>query len=176
MKARLNVPLGLAIDTEDNLFIADTYNSRVRVITPNGFIYTAAGSASPGFGGDGGPASGAQINVPYAIASAANGEIYFADRSNHIVRKLTRETSSERVLFLNAASRQTGNVAPEQQITLEGTGLANIVRAQLRDQASAGAGHANSGIKRLSSPSGGPSMPSGASRPRLLLVSKSSAI
>jgi uncharacterized protein (TIGR03437 family) len=121
--ARLNTPLGLAIDADDNLIIADTGNWRVRMVTPDGNIYSIAGS-SPGFGGDGGPALAAKVH-PYAVYAADSGEIYIADYYSHVIRRLTPSNSSEqtvRALMVNAASFQTGNVAPDELVLLTPAG------------------------------------------------------
>ena len=62
-KAQLNGPYGLAIDGEDNVFIGDYENSRIRRVDPDGTITTVAGNGEVGTGGDGGPATEAQLRV-----------------------------------------------------------------------------------------------------------------
>jgi sugar lactone lactonase YvrE len=86
--AMLNNPFGLALDSEDNLYIADFYNSRVRKVTPAGIISTVAGNGTAGFGGDGGPAVSANISYPYNIAVDAAGSLYIADAGNNRIRKV----------------------------------------------------------------------------------------
>ncbi len=61
--AQLSYPSGVAVDTAGNLFIADYSNNRIRKVTPAGMISTAAGDGTPGFSGDGGPATSAQSSV-----------------------------------------------------------------------------------------------------------------
>ena len=63
-KAQLNGPFSLAIDGEDNVFIGDYENSRVRRVDPDGAITTVAGNGEVGTGGDGGHATEAQLNSP----------------------------------------------------------------------------------------------------------------
>jgi sugar lactone lactonase YvrE len=76
--ARLGGPFGLAIDSLDNLYIADGGNHRIRRVTPDGIITTFAGSGQAGEDdGDGGPAVSARIN-PRSIAIDASGNLYIA--------------------------------------------------------------------------------------------------
>ncbi len=87
--AQLNAPLGLAVDTAGNLYIADSGNARVRRVTAAGSISTVAGNGTAGFGGDGGAASAANLNTPSDVAVDATGNLYIADLSNNRVRKVT---------------------------------------------------------------------------------------
>ena len=82
---------GVAVDAAGNVFLADTYDNRVRKITPDGKIATVAGDGSPGFRGDGGPASAARLNNPYGIAIDRAGNLYIADLGNNRVRKVTAD-------------------------------------------------------------------------------------
>src|ERR1019366_5712021 len=87
--AQLSFPMGLAADTAGNLFVADRDASVVRRIAANGIITTVAGSGVPGFAGDGGAATSAQINGPYGVAVGAGGSLYIADTGNNVVRKVS---------------------------------------------------------------------------------------
>src|ERR1035441_11051797 len=71
--AQLNFPTGVAADAAGNVFIADTFNNRIRKVSVNGIITTVAGSGVRGFGGDGGPATAAPLNYPQGGAVAAAG-------------------------------------------------------------------------------------------------------
>ncbi len=82
------LPGGLTLDASGNLFIADSGNQRVRTVS-NGVINTIAGTGTPGYSGDGGPASSAQFNNPSGIAIDTAGKIYISDSSNGRVRLLT---------------------------------------------------------------------------------------
>src|SRR5262245_2148583 len=87
VNARLAGPSGLARDSDGNLYIADTFNNRIRRVTVDGVITTIAGVGASGFSGDDGPATSAQLALPTAIARDRNGNIYFADSDNRRVRK-----------------------------------------------------------------------------------------
>lgn len=77
--AQLYHPKGVALTAGGNLYIADTQNSRVRVVTANGTISTVAGNGTFGYSGDGGAAASAELSNPYAIAQDAAGNLYIAD-------------------------------------------------------------------------------------------------
>jgi uncharacterized protein (TIGR03437 family) len=79
----------LCVGASGNLFIADAGNHRIRKVTPTGMISTVAGSGTRGFGGDGGPATSAQLNSPWGIAVDASGSLYIADSQNNRIRKVT---------------------------------------------------------------------------------------
>ncbi|MEO8368750.1 MAG: hypothetical protein ABI806_06095, partial [Candidatus Solibacter sp.] len=79
---------GIAIDRLGNLYISDTDNHRVRKIS-GGLVRTIAGTGAPGFGGDGKPATDAQLNLPYGLALDAAGNLYVADSGNQRVRRIT---------------------------------------------------------------------------------------
>jgi streptogramin lyase len=85
-KAQLNAPYGLAIDGKDNVFIGDYDNSRIRRVDPNGTITTVAGNGEVGTGGDGGPATKAQLQSPYGLAVDGAGNLYIADEENALIR------------------------------------------------------------------------------------------
>lgn len=86
--AELDHPQGVAGTPDGGLLIADTYNHRVRRISPSGQITTVAGSGR-GFGGDGGPATAAQLAFPLAVAPTTDGGFLIADFGNRRVRKVS---------------------------------------------------------------------------------------
>lgn len=88
-KAALNHPRGVALDAAGNLYIADTNNNRIRVVLPNGNIFTVAGTGIIGSGGDGGPATRAGLRFPAGIAVDKSGNVYVADTQNSNIRLLT---------------------------------------------------------------------------------------
>ena len=85
--ASLNYPCGVALDASGNLYIADSYNFRIRKVDLNGIITTVAGSAA-GYSGDGGLATGADLRYPSGVAVDAAGNIYIADRGNNRIRRV----------------------------------------------------------------------------------------
>ncbi|GLF95292.1 NHL domain-containing protein [Streptomyces yaizuensis] len=89
--ARLNLPLGVAVDAAGSLYIAEYHNHRVRKVTPDGTITTVAGTGVGGFRGDGGPATAAQVNRPFGVAVDGGGVLYIADAENHRVRKVAAD-------------------------------------------------------------------------------------
>jgi sugar lactone lactonase YvrE len=91
-QALLNTPVGLAFDSNGNLFIADSGNNRIRRVDPRGTITTVAGNGSAAFSGDGGPATSASLNSPYGVAVDANGNLYIADLQNNRIRRVDATT------------------------------------------------------------------------------------
>jgi uncharacterized protein (TIGR03437 family) len=81
-------PEGVAVDGAGNLFIADSSNHRIRQVSPNGIITTAAGNGAAGFSGDGGPAGSAQLNGPIGVAVDGTGNLFILDSTNNRVRKV----------------------------------------------------------------------------------------
>ncbi len=79
---------GLAVDSAGNVYIADTGNCRIRKVATNGVITTVAGTAIPGYSGDGGPATKASLSFPRAVAVDAAGNIYIGDSGNYAIRKV----------------------------------------------------------------------------------------
>jgi len=86
--AQLFYASGLAVDPSGNLFIADTFNERIRKVDPTGTITTVAGNGNEGFGGDGGIATDAQLSSPSDVAVDAAGNMLIADVGNHRIRKV----------------------------------------------------------------------------------------
>src|SRR5437667_4716858 len=88
-QALLNGPFGLALDAAGNLYIADTYNFRVRKLSPEGTITTVAGTGQAGFSGDSGKATDAQVKFLGSVVVDAAGSLFIADFYNHRVRKVS---------------------------------------------------------------------------------------
>ena len=89
--AELHYPTGLVTDAAGTLYIADEENSRIRMVTTSGIITTIAGTSSPGFSGDGGPATAAQLYDPWGLGLDADGNLYFGDSGNERIRKISTD-------------------------------------------------------------------------------------
>ena len=84
----LDLPWGIAVDRLGNMYIGDRENHRIRKVNTSGIISTIAGTGTPGYGGDGGPAAIAQLQGPRSVIVDRIGNVYFSDAENHIVRKI----------------------------------------------------------------------------------------
>ena len=88
IEAALDRPLSVAVAFDGSLYIADTGNHAIRHVGPDMMITTVAGTGHPGFSGDGGPATSAQLGKPEGVAVAPDGTVYIADTNNHRVRRI----------------------------------------------------------------------------------------
>jgi hypothetical protein len=87
--AQLDFPVGVVADAAGNIYILDGGNSCVRKVNTSGIISTYAGTGTAGYGGDGGPATAAQMDLPAGIAIDGTGNLYIADVNNHRIRKIS---------------------------------------------------------------------------------------
>ena len=88
-QAPIFLPTGVAVDLAGDLYLSDSSNNRLRrVDVKTGLISTVAGNGSPGFSGNGGPATQAMVSAPAGLALDGAGDIYFADSGNHCVRRV----------------------------------------------------------------------------------------
>jgi len=86
--ARFNFPVGIAVDSSGNVFVADAKNFTIRKITPAGVVTTYAGAPFQ-LGATDGPASSARFFLPYGVAVDAAGNVFVADGGNHVIRKIS---------------------------------------------------------------------------------------
>jgi sugar lactone lactonase YvrE len=87
--ATLNQPNSVAVDASGNVFIADTYDQKVREVNHlSGQISTLAGTGVPGYNGDSQAATAAQLYLPYGVAVDSSGNVYIADFVNQRVREV----------------------------------------------------------------------------------------
>ncbi|MGD0500985.1 MAG: putative Ig domain-containing protein, partial [Bryobacteraceae bacterium] len=87
VSAQISAPYGVTVDGSGNLYIAQ--QGAVRKVSPSGIITTVAGNGIPGYSGDGGPATSAQLNTPHGMAVDGSGNLYIADANNHRIRKVS---------------------------------------------------------------------------------------
>jgi uncharacterized protein (TIGR03437 family) len=128
-KAKLNTPKGVTLDSVGNLYIADTYNARIRVVAPSGIISSVAGNGATGAGGDGQLATTASLYFPTGVAvDSLSSNIYIVDNQNNVIRLLTvipatPSIYSNGVVSASAFGKLPG-VAPGSWIEIYGTNLA----------------------------------------------------
>lgn len=109
--AQLYAPSGVAVDSADNVYIADLRNLRVRKVdAETGNIATVAGTGVRGFSGDGGPAVAAQLGIVHDVSVDAAGNVYVADYGNRRVRRI------------EAGAGTISTIADRGVLDLEGTG------------------------------------------------------
>jgi hypothetical protein len=88
-RAKLDFPLGLAVDSAGDLFIANASNDRVQVVNhATGLITSVAGNGTAGYSGDGHAATSAQLDYPSGLAVDAAGDLFIADSLNNVVREV----------------------------------------------------------------------------------------
>src|SRR5262249_2182547 len=104
-------------DRAGNLYIAESYRSRVVKVTPEGKIFKVAGGAL-GDGGDGGPATAAQMRFPIGLMMDAAGNLYIADSGTHRIRKLTASTSIITTLACTGVQAYSGDGGPAMAAAL----------------------------------------------------------
>jgi uncharacterized protein (TIGR03437 family) len=130
--AQLSGPLGVAADDTGNVYIGDSGNHRIRMVTSDGVIHTIAGTGTPGLAGDGAAAASAQLNVPAGLVLDGSGALYFADSGNQRIRRLVPDAiwppdpivlPPTPLTVVNAMSLRTGPVAPGEIVSIFGDGL-----------------------------------------------------
>ena len=86
--ATLYSPIGLSVDNNNNIYIADNGNNRIRKVGTDGIISTVAGNGEASFSGDGGLATSASMNQPVFVCTDKNNTLYFIDYANNRIRKV----------------------------------------------------------------------------------------
>jgi hypothetical protein len=122
--ASLCSPYDVFVDNYGNMIVADTYNHVIREVvcattgtlacTPPagetaGYIYTVAGNHTQGYGGDGGPATSAKLDIPYSASVDAAGNLYIADTYNQRIREVNAATGVINTIAGNGACAFSGD-------------------------------------------------------------------
>ena len=89
-EARFNSPRGIAVDAQNNVYVADEGNSNIRKITPAGVVSTLAGTAGQA-GKTDGTGLAASFRQPHGLGVDASGNVFVADTGNHCIRKITAD-------------------------------------------------------------------------------------
>ncbi len=104
--ARFNGPIGVAVRDDGAIFVADTYNDRIRIIIPDGFVRTLAGGRQGGFRD--GWATEARFHTPCGLALAPDGALLIADTGNHRIRRLDPEGEVKTLAGTGEATERDG--------------------------------------------------------------------
>jgi GT2 family glycosyltransferase/sugar lactone lactonase YvrE len=126
--AALNTPNGVAVDADGNVYIADSGNNRVRMVSAaTGLIHTIAGTGEAGSPdadeialGDGGPARDALLQAPMDVAVGPEGDIYIADMGHHRVRVIDGGTGIITTIAGDGIPRSAGDGGPARGASLAG--------------------------------------------------------
>ncbi len=103
-------PTDIAIGRDGSLYIVDMYNHRIRRVDADGVIHTVAGNGRSGFSGDGGAATGAQLNYPFGIAVGPDDSLYIADMDNNRIRRVSPEGVITTVAGGGVADETSGTI------------------------------------------------------------------
>jgi len=87
--ARFSAPQGIAVDSDGNIYVADTGNNRIRKITQSRVVTSLAGTSTAGYGD--GTGTAARFSAPQGIAADSSGNMYVADTDNNRIRKIVKE-------------------------------------------------------------------------------------
>jgi hypothetical protein len=150
--AALNQPEGIFVDGSGNVFIADSGNSVIReVVASTGVIQTVAGNGTSGYAGDGGPATGAELNDPFGVFVDGAGNIFIADTDNSVIREVTASNNNIQTVAGNFAAGAgyagDGGAATSAQLNMpegvfvDAAGaifIADTVNSVIREVAAAG--------------------------------------
>jgi DNA-binding beta-propeller fold protein YncE len=117
-KPQLIYPNGLAIDSTGNLFISDIATHQILKLDKRGALTIIAGTGEGGFGGDGGPATAAQLHAPHDITFDKDGNLLIADTFNHRIRRI----DSRGVISSIVGDRKTTTLNNPQSLALDHDG------------------------------------------------------
>ncbi len=108
-QANLQLPGGVALDSNGNLYIADTGDNLIREVTTDGIINTICGDSLPGFSGDGAAPLNAEVHSPEDVAVDSSGNVYIADTFNAAIREITLSNNEINTIAGDASVGYSGD-------------------------------------------------------------------
>lgn len=115
--AELSDPFGVAVDAVGNIYISDNNNQRIRKVTAStGTISTIAGNGTTGFSGDGGLATGAELQTPIGVVVDSLGYVYFSDSDNNRIRAINPVKATPTITWANPATITYGTALSATQL------------------------------------------------------------
>ena len=151
INARLDNPLGVAVDAPGNVYIADAGHSMIRRVDANSGVITAvAGNGNYGYTGDGGAATGAELAKPVCVRLDAAGNLYIADQSSNVIRRVSAQSGVIATIAGNGTPGYSGDGGISTAAMLNApSGLALDATGSIYI-----ADYANNAVRKISSPSG----------------------
>jgi sugar lactone lactonase YvrE len=132
--ARFSGPLGLAVDRQDNIYVADTSNHTIRRIAADGTVSTIAGAAKQPGSADG-PGASARFNSPTTVTVDASGNLFVADTANHSIRRIAPDGTVTTAGGISTVFGSEDGVGPDarfnfpESIAVDATGTLYITDA-----------------------------------------------
>src|SRR5262245_3543557 len=117
-KALLQAPEGLMVDAAGDVFISEWYGNKLNVVTPDGSLGVIAGTGTPGYGGDGGRATNANIDSPTALARDTDGSLLFVDNGNSCIRRVAPRGTITTVAGICGSEGYSGDGGPALEAEL----------------------------------------------------------
>lgn len=117
LNMQLNAPYGVAIGSQNTVYITDSGNNRIRVVDIDGFMTSVAGTGAQGFNGDGTPGTNFALNAP-SLAIFSNSSLVFLDTGNRRLRRLAGTTLS--TIVSDGSGGFSGDTGLATQAKLDG--------------------------------------------------------
>jgi sugar lactone lactonase YvrE len=154
VSAELGYTHSLALDAAGDLYFSDTTNNVVWMLTAKtGDISVVAGTGTPGYSGDGGPATNALFYSPAGMAIDSAGDLYIADSGNNVIRKLTASTGL--ITTVAGNGHAGGNLAASNGVPATSTGLSQPQGVALDSAGNLYIADTGAGVVRMVSASSG---------------------